>query len=52
MEKKRRKTKQNKKKKKWGLAREMAQRVRAMISLPKVLSPATTWWLTTTHNEI
>jgi hypothetical protein len=35
-------------------AGEMAQRVRALTALPKVLSsnPATTWWITTIHNEI
>jgi hypothetical protein len=28
-------------------AREMAQRLRALTALPKALSSATTWWLTT-----
>jgi hypothetical protein len=32
----------------------MAQRVRALTALPKVVSSnlTTTWWLTTTRNEI
>jgi hypothetical protein len=37
-------------------AREMAQWLRALTALPKVLSsnqiPAATWWLTTIRNEI
>jgi hypothetical protein len=35
-------------------AGEMAQWVRALTALPKVLSsnPTTTWWLTTICNEI
>ena len=31
---------------------EMAQQVRALTALPKVLNSATTWWLTATRNEI
>jgi len=35
-------------------AEEMAQRLRALTALPKVLSsiPSNTWWLTTICNEI
>jgi hypothetical protein len=35
-------------------AGEMAQQLRALTALPKVLNsdPSTTWWLTTIHNEI
>jgi hypothetical protein len=37
-----------------GRAGEMAQLLRALTALLKVLSsnPTTTWWLTTIHNEI
>jgi hypothetical protein len=33
-------------------AGEMAQQVKALTALPKILSSNPTWWLTTTHNEI
>jgi hypothetical protein len=34
--------------------REMAQRLKALAALPKVLSsyPATTWWLTLIYDEV
>jgi hypothetical protein len=36
----------------WYRAGEMAQQVRALTVLLKVLSSNPTWWLTTTCNEI